>query len=272
MAQALHRQWAAHALSRIVSAMTPRANLDHRASLNWQQSGVLADRYLETILADWKGTLILLAQAPLLAAMAILVWGNLESATSSLYFVAVLSCLWIGCMDASREIVKERSLFLRERMVNLEVGAYLLSKVRVLALLNLVQVACYGGILAYGLDMRVSFAWLLLDLFLVTLCGTALGLLISAASSHSDYAVAAVPLVILPQILFSEFAIDKDAFGGASEVVFALMPSRWGYEALVELSKAEVDVLATILRLVPALGFAALFLALAYPILRLKRY
>jgi hypothetical protein len=252
--------------------MKERANRLQGATINWRQSGVLADRYLETVLSDWVATLLLLLQAPLLAGMAILVWDNLEAATPSLYFVMVLSCLWIGCMDASREIVKERPLFLRERMVNLEVGAYLLSKVRVLFLLNVVQVACYGGLLAYDLDMRVNLVWLLLDLLLVTVCGTCLGLLISSASSRSDYAVATVPLVILPQILFSEFAIGKRYFEGVSEVIFAFMPSRWGYEALVEFSETDIDYLAAIVRLLPAIGFAAVFLALCYPLLRLKRY
>ena len=32
--------------------------------INWYQGSVLADRYLETILSDWKNTLLLLVQAP----------------------------------------------------------------------------------------------------------------------------------------------------------------------------------------------------------------
>ena len=41
--------------------------------INWYQGSVLADRYLETILSDWKNTLLLLVQAPALAGMAVAV-------------------------------------------------------------------------------------------------------------------------------------------------------------------------------------------------------
>ncbi len=240
--------------------------------VNWTQCGVLADRYLEIMLADIKGTFLLLLQAPFLAALVVVAWSNLQQATRSLYFVMTLSCLWIGCMDASREIVKERALYLRERMVNLEVGAYLLSKVRVLILLNTVQVATYVGIIVYYLDVRIHVAWLGIGLWLAAFAGTCLGLLISSAVKRSDYAVALVPLAILPQILFSEFAIGKDHFVGVSRVIFALMPSRWGFEALENLARTSTDTWHAVgaMALLPVFG--VVFLVLAYPMLRFKRY
>lgn len=237
-----------------------------------RQAGVLADRYLETILADWIGTGLLLVQAPILALLAVLVWGNVEQATKTLYFVVVLSGLWIGCMDACREIVKERALFLRERMVNLQVGAYLLSKFRVLVLLNLVQVAAYVGIVEYWLDTRVGLVGMFLAMFLTTVAGTALGLLISSVVRRSDWAVGLVPLVIIPQILFSEFAIRKEDFAGASEVIYWLMPSRWGYDALVALAETEVKWGDVVLNLLPLPLFAVVFLAACWPLLRFQRY
>jgi len=240
--------------------------------LNFRQAGVLADRYLETILADWVGTGLLLVQAPILALLAVLVWGNVEQATKTLYFVVVLSGLWIGCMDACREIVKERALFLRERMVNLEVGAYLLSKFRVLVLLNVVQAAAYVGILEYALDTRVGLVPMFLTMFLTTVAGTALGLLISSMVRRSDWAVGLVPLVIIPQILFSELAIRKEDFTGLSEVIFWLMPSRWGYDALVAFAETEVNWGEALMDLAPLPVFTAVFLALAWPLLRFKRY
>jgi ABC-type multidrug transport system permease subunit len=240
--------------------------------INWKQAGVLADRYLDTILADWAVTGLLLLQAPLLGLMAGLVWGNTREANSALYFVMTLSCLWIGCMDACREIVKERALFLRERMFNLEVGAYLVSKLRVLLMLNLVQAISYGAIVAWFVDVRLHVIALILILALITFTGTCLGLLISALSGRSDAAVGMVPLVILPQILFSEFAIAKDDFAGVSEVIYTLMPSRWGYESLKELAKTEPDHLRALAGLAPLLAFCALFVLLCWPPLRWKKY
>jgi len=240
--------------------------------INWYQGGVLADRYLETVLSDWKNTLLLLVQAPLLAGMAVAVWGNIDQANNSLYFVMVLSCIWLGCMDACREIVKERALFLRERMYNLEVGAYLYSKLRVLLLLNIVQVVTYSAIVYKWLDVRVAIGWLILALLAVTVCGTCLGLLISAVVKRSDYAVGMVPLVILPQILFSEFAISKDSFSGASEYVYKAMPSRWAYESLVEFAQTEPAHIEALAMLVPLLLFGGVFVLLAAPILKLQKY
>ncbi|MEC9396818.1 MAG: ABC transporter permease [Myxococcota bacterium] len=240
--------------------------------INWYQGSVLADRYLETILSDWKNTLLLLVQAPALAGMAVAVWGNIDSANNSLYFVMVLSCIWIGCMDSCREIVKERSLFLRERMFNLEIGAYLYSKLRVLFLLNIVQVVTYSLIVYKFLDVRVPIGWLILVLLSITMCGTCLGLLISALVKRSDHAVGVVPLVILPQILFSEFAISKDSFEGASEIVYKLMPSRWSYESLVEFAQTNPAFMEAGAMALPPLFFGLLFVLIAAPVLSLKKY
>ncbi len=236
------------------------------------QASVLSDRYLEMVLADWKNTGLLLLQAPVLALMAVMVWQNVERTTPTLYFVMVLSMFWIGCMNACREIVKERELFLRERMYNLDVAPYLYSKVRVLGLVGIVQVGLYGMIVAQSIDVRVPIGWLLLNLLATVMCGTCLGLLISAAVKRSDYAVAWVPLVIIPQIVFSEFTIPEDQFQGASEIIFRLMPSRWSYESLMEFGDTNVQYLAGAGYLMPVIGYCALFLLIAYPILRMQKY
>ncbi len=236
------------------------------------QAGVLSDRYLEMVLGDWRNTGLLLLQAPVLAFVAVMVWQNVERTTPTLYFVMVLSLFWIGCMNACREIVKERELFLRERMFNLDVGAYLYSKVRVLALVGTVQVGLYSVIVARAIDVRIPIGWLLINLLATVMCGTCLGLLISSAVRRSDYAVAWVPLVIIPQIIFSEFTIPEDQFQGASEVVFKLMPSRWSYESLLEFGDTGQDYLMGASYLLPVLGYCALFLLIAYPILRMQRY
>lgn len=240
--------------------------------INWRQGRILADRYLETMLAEWTSTGVLVLQAPLLAAMVVAVWGNIGHATGSMYFVMTLSAFWLGCTDACREIVKERALFLRERMINLEVGAYLYSKMRVLALLNVVQVVSYALIIDYWIDVRVPIGWLIINLLFTAFCGTALGLLISASVEKSDLAVGLVPLVILPQILFSEFAISEDAFAGVSNVAYQLMPAGWGYESLKQFGQTAPDYLMAAGYLGPVMGFTLLFLLIAYPILRMASY
>ena len=241
-----------------------------RGVIDSYQAGVLTDRYLETVLADWKNTGILLIQAPILAFLAVMVWQNVSRAGPGLYFLMVLSIFWIGCMNACREIVKERALFLRERMFNLDVGAYLYSKVRVLFLVGAVQVAVYSFIVAKWIDLRVPIGWVLVGLLFTMLCGTSLGLMISSLVRRSDYAVGLVPLVILPQIIFSEFMIPKDQFKGWSEVLHLGMPARWPYEAMVEFAQTSPDFIRGALHLLP--GYSLLFLLIAYPVLRVQRY
>lgn len=243
-----------------------------RGFIDWYQGNVLADRYLETILSDWKNTGLLLVQAPILAGLAVLVWGNVGKANAALYFVMTLSAIWIGCMDSCREIVKERPLFLREKMAGLDVGAYLYSKLRVLSLLSVVQGVTYAVIVYKFVDVHVAIGWLILNLVASTLCGMCLGLLVSSVVNRSDYAVGLVPLVILPQILFSEFAISADQFAGFSEAIYTVMPSRWGYESLVEFSETSGSALTAFAHLLPLLAMGALFVFIAWPILRAQKY
>ena len=245
---------------------------EERRLIDRYQAGVLSDRYLEMVLADWKNTGLLLLQAPVLALMAVMVWQNVERTTPTLYFVMVLSIFWIGCMNACREIVKEREFFLRERMFNLDVGAYLYSKVRVLALVGAIQVGIYSLILAQAIDLRVPIGWVLINLLVTILCGTCLGLLISASVKRSDYAVAWVPLVIIPQIVFSEFTISEDQFQGLSEIIFRLMPSRWSYESLMEFGGTSTQVMSGAGYLLPPLVYCLIFLGVAYPILRWQKF
>ncbi len=235
------------------------------------QAGVLTDRYLETVLADWRYTGLMLVQAPLLAALAVMVFLNIDRANEGLYFLMVLSIFWIGCMNACREIVKERALFLRERMFNLDVGAYLFSKVRVLGLMGAVQVGLYAAVVMRWIDVRVAVGWLVIGLLFTMICGTCLGLLISSLVKRSDYAVGIVPLVIIPQIIFSEFMIPSEQFQGVSRVIFTAMPARWSFEAMVEFAQTAPDVFRAVGHLLPMLGYSVLFLAIAYPVLRMQR-
>ncbi len=237
------------------------------------QSNVLADRYLETMLADWKGTLLLFIQAPVLAFLLVLVGDNVGKATESMFYVMVLSAFFLGCVNASREVVKERPLFLREKMANLNVASYIYSKVYVLGLLCAVQIFVYTMILWKFVDnLRVAVGWLGIVLLFVSMCGTCLGLLISSVVKRSDYAVALVPIVIIPQLIFSEFMIPKDQFEGLSEVLYKLMPTRWGYESLMRFGSTDIKYFEGLAHILPLITFGFIFLAIAYPILRSQKY
>jgi ABC transport system ATP-binding/permease protein len=193
---------------------------------------LLTRRYFDLVTRDTRNTAILLAQAPLVAlfvALAVKTDQPERGPTSTMFLIMSLSALWFGCSNAARELTKEAAIYARERMVNLRVIPYVASKFFVLQWLALLQVgtmltivyflrAGYGindppeactrwGILACSqliLDGVPGNFWMhLLNLYLTALNGIGLGLLISAIVSNSDKAMSLVPLLLIPQVLFS---------------------------------------------------------------------
>ena len=108
-------------------------------------SRVLAARYRDCLLGDLGGLFLLLAQAPLIGWLCAVVWGSIERDTPALYFVLCLAAVWFGCINACREIVKERRILERERLFGVRPRDYVLSKVWVLATLGAIQVVLTPG-------------------------------------------------------------------------------------------------------------------------------
>lgn len=192
----------------------------------------LSGRYLELISRDLRNTAILLLQAPIVALFIVLAVRSDQperGPTSTLLLIMSLSALWFGCSNAAREITKESAIFARERLFNLGVWPYVASKVLVLQLLSLVQVALMlfivhalrGGYtvaepppacVRWGVEacstlilpgVPGSLGRHLLTLYLTALNGIGLGLLVSALAGNSDKAMSLVPLILIPQVLFS---------------------------------------------------------------------
>jgi ABC-type multidrug transport system ATPase subunit len=179
------------------------------------QFSILSRRYLEILTRDLRNTLILVAQAPIVAGViCIAIPTNflVRSPTNTLLLVLCLSALWFGTSNAAREITKEASIFKRERMVSLQVVPYVASKFFVLQLFSLIQCVLMQMIVFRFADTpAIRFvgtngsSWLLslANLYLLSLSGIGLGLLISAFAGNSDKAMSLVPIVLIPQILLS---------------------------------------------------------------------
>lgn len=208
-------------------------------ALTTHQGRVLAARYRATLIGDWPTVLLLVAQAPLIGWFCTVVWGSVERDTPSLYFVMSLSAVWFGCINACREIVKERPILERERFFGLSLGAYVRSKLSVLAWLGLVQVVLMQAAIEWKLSLRGPYLVETLAMWGASLAGTALGLLVSAFARTQERAVGVIPLLILPQILFSEFAIPRKSFGDAVEIIEMLMPVKWAYKVFTECAAKE---------------------------------
>ncbi|MBN9416838.1 hypothetical protein ABS71_04970 [bacterium SCN 62-11] len=180
------------------------------AASQGEQLNVLCERYLEIVFSDRGNTLLLLLQAPLIALFVILTWRDVDTPTNSLYYVLSLTALWFGTFNACREVVKEGPILDREARLGLQPGPYLLSKMLVLALLSFVQCLALCFLVNHYIVLGGPPIFHFLFLWLTSLGGIALGLLISCLMSNSDKAVGSVVLVLIPQMLFSEMVLSHE--------------------------------------------------------------
>lgn len=157
------------------------------------QWSVLHARYLAVTLADLPTLGLLLGQAPLIGALCGVVWGSVEDDTPSLWFVLALASVWFGCINACREVVKERAILERERLFGLSMLSYVASKLSILAGIGLIQVILLLSAVEFSIALRGTFLLELLGLWLGSLAGTGLGLLVSALSQRQERAVGVVP-------------------------------------------------------------------------------
>jgi ABC-type multidrug transport system ATPase subunit len=215
------------------SSATLTPGVGSRRWFDWRQAGILTRRYLDLLLADRRALALLLLPAPAIGLLVGYVWGSEgrpgTNAQSQICFTLVLSMIWLGCFNAAREIVKELPVYRRERAVNLGLGPYVLSKLGPLAALCGVQTLAMLGIAELLAELPGAFLDRALLLFASGMAGTGMGLTISALVDTNDKAIATVPLLLVPQLIFSNvFALPPTA----TAIAKATMVSYWGFDAM----------------------------------------
>ncbi len=223
----------------------------------WQQLSILTQRYLKLSLRDPLNLGLSLLTAPVGIALMTLALpdknpliGEPEPSLAPLalkvLFVFTCAALWVGLSSSLQEIVKEAAIYFRERLVNLGLGAYLGSKAIVLGLLALGQTALITGTILLGFKPPEPelISWSLglsITTFLSLFTCMSLGLLISALAKNSAQANSTLPLLLLPQIIFSGVLFKME---GVAEKISWLMLSRWSvgaYGALVNVNAMVPD-------------------------------
>jgi len=228
---------------------------------NKRQYSILSERYFETLLGDFSALLWMVGQAPLIAGLIILRWKSWQ-ATETLYFVIALSTVWFGCINACREIAKEKSIYLRERLFGLNTGAYLASKIKILSLIGLVEIFLFYFLINRYLDTDLNLVLSFLAIFGLYFSGMSLGLMLSRFCGSVAKAVISVPIAIIPQIVFSKFVLPENTLKGVALKIEKLMVVKWGFEALKVCKKGEIvygDYFTSMLILI---GLGLLFLLL----------
>lgn len=232
-----------------------------------QAAAILSRRYLAVLAGEPLSLALVVGQAPLIGWLCAVVWGSVEEDTASLWFVLSLTAVWLGCITACREIVRERGVLERERLLGLGLLPYVASKVAVLSGVVAVQVVLLQGAVEWSLALRGPYLVQTLSLWLAGMGGVGLGLGASAVARQQEQAVALVPLLLIPQILFSEFAIPAEHYGEVVALVEKAMPVRWAYRVFVEGAAAEPEWLVVGGSLVVQLGLAGLLCAMVVPLL-----
>jgi len=212
-----------------------------------KQAAILTRRGLVLKSRDlWNGS-ILLAQAPIIALLMVIVfgaatradsksfdqWRQNGGATATVLFLMNIAATWFGCSNAAREIVAEWAVFSRERVVGLRLTAYLTAKLAILSVVGLVQCGLLLLILKSGCRLLAPWPELLTALFLSALVGTSLGLMISALSRSSEVAISLVPIVILPMVMLGGMLRPLHEMDQPARTLAHLMPSRWAFELAV---------------------------------------
>jgi ABC-type multidrug transport system ATPase subunit/pSer/pThr/pTyr-binding forkhead associated (FHA) protein len=149
-------------------------------------------------------------------------------------FIIAFAAMLFGCNNGAREIVKEAPIYRRERTVNLGIAPYMFSKIVILGVLCLLQSAILviavnwvapiqqGILLPAPLEVYITIA-------LTSLAGLMIGLTISAIVSNNDKAVSLIPIVLIPQLIFSGLLFNLN--GPILQAIGALWAVRWGMAA-----------------------------------------
>jgi ABC-type multidrug transport system ATPase subunit len=171
-----------------------------------RQFSILTSRFSKLMAADRKTLGIALAQSGLIGLVLVMVFGTVSPADPrqfSLLFFLGITCFWCGCNNASKEIVKERFIYGMERDVNLSIVSYLLSKVLVLGVFGVVQVALLFAIVKALGTVPGDAVRQLVAMAVSVLAGTATGLFLSSVAKTEDQASTLVPIALIPQILLA---------------------------------------------------------------------
>lgn len=233
------------------------------------QLRLLLSRYFKVKVRDIGGTLIMLLQAPIIGILLAVVFAGQKEAvpawclgalqdlsrrgdgkvgggdilkgliatndnTGAVFFL-VVAAVWFGTSNAAREIVSERAIYLRERMVNLGLVNYVLSKYILLAAFCVVQCTVLLAIVFFALGFQggaAAFGMQLASLVATSLSAVALGLLLSTVVSSSEAAMALTPIALIPQVVLGGLMVPATTVPHLRFLMYGI-PARWGFESAI---------------------------------------
>ena len=162
-------------------------------------------------------------------------WLESTSAGATAIFMMAMSALWFGASNAVREIVGEWAVYRRERMVNLGIPAYVVSKFTVLGIVCAIQCLALLAIVSFFCGFKAGFMASFVILFLTSLIGVAIGLVLSSMAKTSEVAIAALPIILLAVFILGGMIQPVHRMNPLMRFVSNVDPARWAFEGLMVL-------------------------------------
>jgi ABC-type multidrug transport system ATPase subunit/pSer/pThr/pTyr-binding forkhead associated (FHA) protein len=231
-----------------------------------RQFVILSKRNLRILGKDRFSLGLMLAASPLMGMMSVLlatvlgnkpfdfVNGNMNDIVISLFLLTIYGVM-IGGLSQMREIVKEGDIYKRERLVNLKIFPYVLSKVWVAAALALYQTATYMIIHFLAFDMPggiLEFTLMYISLTLATLAGMMLGLFSSALAPTANAAPLIVILLMLPQIVMGGVLVPMPA------ALSGITSTSWAFKGFIGITGVGSDIASDVCMALPIEQIAAM--------------
>ncbi len=221
-----------------------------RAPGKLQQMATFFKRDLLSKLANRQYVLINLIEAPALAFVMAFFLRYYRSADETGYifrrndnvpqylFIAVIVALFLGLTVAAEEIIRDKKIIQREKFLSLSKASYLLSKISLLFIISGIQTFLFAvvGTLVLGFEGMTFTHWAVL--FTTACFANVLGLNVSASFNSAKVIYIVIPVLIIPQLLFSGIIVRFDKlhpwFASEKSVPWIgnIMASRWAYEGL----------------------------------------
>lgn len=265
---------------RAVGAEPAARGVPHRADVALiRQLKLLMSRYWKVKIRDRAGAAIMFLQAPIIGVMLAFVFAGQKEAipfwclgalqelskrsvqsstgstdllksmlptpdnTAAMFFV-VVSCVWFGTSNAAREIVTERAIYLRERMVNLSLVNYVLSKYLLLSLVCVFQCAMLLGIVFFALGFNggiMAFLGELAAMVAVAMNACAMGLLLSTVVTSAEAAMALTPIALIPQVVLGGLMVPMTTNPMLKPLMY-VMPARWGFQGSIAYERQAIEM------------------------------
>jgi ABC-type multidrug transport system ATPase subunit len=219
-----------------------------------RQFMILSARNVKILTRDKFALGLMLATAPIVSLLDVVLslalgstpfdfyTGNMTNVIITLFLMTIYGVM-VGGISQMREIVKEAEIYKRERLVNLQIFPYIISKVWIAALLAFYQAATYVIVHYLAFDMpggAIEFVLIYITMVLVTFAGMMLGLFASALAPNANSAPLLVIILMLPQIVLGGAIVPVPT------IVSAPTSTRWALEAMMSVTGSGSDIAADV--------------------------